>query len=121
MPFPLRRERRAGKGLPLVSMLQELYADFVIAKISEMLGAIGVPELSRKHGSIPLANTEGDDGADIAKHCPPYRFGELVDILMREREREAVLARLGQNALKRVRGKRLELVNDKMKIYPLVF
>jgi hypothetical protein len=44
MPFPLRRERRASKGLPLFSIEQELHADFVITKISEVLGAIGIPE-----------------------------------------------------------------------------
>lgn len=69
---------------------------------------------------IGEANAEGDEGADIAKDGLPHGGGELGNVLMAQGEVEPVFPRLSQDGGEALGREVLELIDEEIKIAPLV-
>src|SRR3989344_2718302 len=67
------------------------------------------------------SDTEGNDGADISKHGCAHKVTQLSHVLMRDCQREFVLARFTQNFRECIGGKILELVAVKVKRLTISF
>lgn len=67
-------------------------------------------ELVGQEAGIPLADPEGDEVAGIAEDALPDLVGQLVEVLMREDQGEAVFPRLREDGGERLRREALELI-----------
>ena len=71
-------------------------------------------DLLGENWSVGGADPAGDDRTDIAEHGGPEVVGELVKVLMGDRQRESILACLRQNEGEAFGRKRLEFVGIQM-------
>lgn len=93
---------------------------FVTRKIDELPSVEFFAEFAVKMFGIGEADAEGDEGADIAKDGFPHGGGKLGDVLMAQSEIEPVFSRLGQDGCEALGGEVLELIDEEIKIAPLV-
>ncbi len=119
MSFDGRRKLRA---LEVHRAIGGLVADegFVSRKIDELPRVELLAEFAVQVLGIREADAEGDEGADIAKDGLPHSGGELGDVLVTQREVEPVFARFGQDGCEALGGEVLELIDEEIKIAPLV-
>ena len=69
---------------------------------------------------ISEADTEGNEGADIAKDGFPHGGGELSDVLMAQGEVEPIFPRFGKNGGEALGGEVLELIDEQIKVAALM-
>ena len=93
---------------------------FVTRQIDELPRVEFFAEFAVQMLGISEADTKGDEGADIAKDGFPHSGGELGDVLMAQSEIEPVFPRLGQDGGEALGGEVLELIDEEIKIAPLV-
>lgn len=93
---------------------------FVTRKIDELPRVEFFAEFAMKVLGIGEADTEGDEGANIAKDGFPHGGGELGDVLMAQGEVEPVFPCFGQDGGEALGGEVLELIDEEIKIASLV-
>ena len=96
--------------------LHELHHHLVAVEVNQLLGGELLPELLPQHLRVGAPDTEGNERPHVPKHRLPDWKRELVHVLMRQRQAEPILARLGQNRRERIRAEVLELVNEQVEI-----
>ena len=93
----------------------------VLSGIHEVIRREVVSEFAGDHFAVGVADAEGEQGADVAKHGLADGERELVDVLMREREAERVFAGLGEDRREGVRGEVMKFVDEEEKVSALGF
>ena len=97
LPVPVSGSpRRQGAGherLALLPAFQHLDADFMVVQFHESFRRVCLPEFPFKNFRVSLTNPESHERADVTEHCLPDLRLQLVSVLVREREAEAVLSR----------------------------
>ena len=66
---------------------------------------------------VKTNRNQRDQRAHVAEHGLLDRFGQLVNVLLRQRQAEPVFARLRKNRRKRIGREVLELVNEQVKFW----
>ena len=90
-------------------------------EVNKGIGANFVPELAGEHSGISMADSEGDEVSDVAEYCGADGRGQLVDVLVRQGEGEAILAGLGEDGGERFCGEVLELIHHEQEGHAFVF
>ncbi len=90
-------------------------------EVNEGVGANFVSELAGEDCGIGMADSEGDEVSDVAEYCGADRRGQLVDVLVRQGEGEAILAGLGEDGGECFRGEVLELIHHEQEGHACVF
>ncbi len=90
-------------------------------EVNEGIGTNFVPELAGEHSGICMADSEGDEVSDVAEYCRADRRGQLIDVLVRQGEGEAILAGLGEDGGEGFRGEVLELIHHEQEGHAFVF
>lgn len=80
-----------GRGHVVDTQLEQY---LVFAKIHEVGGGVEARELLGEDVCVTTPHHEAHERTHIPKYCTLYVLGELVDVLVGEGEREAVLAGL---------------------------
>ena len=79
-------------------------------------GGNGIAKLLRHRLRIGIADAKRHQRPHIAKYCLAYRLRQLVNVLVREREAQPILARFCQDGGKGIRREVLELVNEEVEV-----
>ena len=90
-------------------------------EVNEGIGANFVSEFAGEDCSIGMADSEGDEVSDVAEYCGADRRGQLIHVLVRQGEGEAILACLGEDGGEGFGGEVLELIHHEQEGYTFVF
>jgi hypothetical protein len=88
----------------------------VAIEVREILGREDRSELAGQDLGVRVAHPEGQQGSHVSEDRCADRLGELLEILVGEREREAVLPSLGEDRLEAIRREVVELVDREMEV-----
>jgi hypothetical protein len=89
-------------------------------EVNEGIGANFVSELAGEDCGIGMADSEGDEVSDVAEYRGTDRRGQLIDILVRQGEGEAILACLGEDGGEGFGGEVLELIHHEQEGHAFV-
>ena len=112
----LRAERFAS-----LAVLGETRDDLEAVKADESFHRVALAEFSLQDLGIGIADTEGNEGADVSKDCTAHRERHLLDVLVCQREAEAVFACLGKNGSEGIGGEVVEFVEEQKEVAPFAF
>jgi hypothetical protein len=116
-----RRHRLRPERLGVRALDQQFHHGLVALQVCERGGRYGVAELLGDRFGIGVAHAERNERSHVAEHRATDRLRQLIDVLVRERETEAILPRLRQNRGECVGGKILELVDEQVEVLALGF
>lgn len=119
----MRLDRRGEAGaLKVDGAAGRLVANerLVAWQIDELTLVELLAELAVEVLGIGEADTEGDEGSDVAEDSFAHGGGELGDVLMAQGEIEPVFAGLGQDGGEALRGEVLKLIDEEIEVAPLM-
>jgi hypothetical protein len=90
-------------------------------EVNKGIGANFVPELAGENCGIGMADSEGDEVSDVAEYSGTDRRGQLINVLVRQSEGEAILAGLGEDGGEGFGGEVLEFINHEQEGHAFVF
>jgi hypothetical protein len=90
-------------------------------EVNEGIGTNFVSELAGEDCSIGMADSEGDEVSYVAEYSGTDRRGQLINVLVRQSEGEAILAGLGEDGGERFCGEVLELIHHEQEGHAFVF
>src|SRR5438445_9017540 len=110
----LRQERLTGYAIR-----NRPDAHLTAVKSGQCLDAIGI-KLAGQFFGVGMPDTEGYQRADIAEDRGAHRRRNLIEVLMPDDERQAVLAGFGQNRGECLRSEIVEFIEVGGKVDPLL-
>jgi len=96
-----RRQHLRPERFAVGTTDQQFHHGFILVQVGQRRGRNGFAKFLRHHFRIGVAGAESHQCPDVAEHRLPDRFGQLVNVLVRQREAEPVFARLRQNGRER--------------------
>ena len=98
------------------AVFKEFDDEFEAIKVDQLLFGELAAELVTKDFSIRVADTEGDQGSDVAEDGLPDGQGKLVDVLVGQGQAKPVFAGFGEDGGEGVGAEVLELVDEEVKV-----
>ena len=96
------RQGLRRKGCRGNTVFEEAAEDLVAVEFDKLGRDEGFSEFLGQQFRVGVANAKGDHCAGVAKHGLPHFRSQLINVLVRERQTEAILASFSQNGCKAV-------------------